>query len=266
MLLEMTSQIQGGWLGTWSAWKGRRWGVGGGVFWREEGEEPVRVCRPHTSPEAPHACMWCKVGRTIGGGFSKESTECPWKRARGKPLPENATFRRIRTFQNLYIPIFPWSLGYLAEMEPLTGGKKQECKSQPSFFLFSCRGWGLFCLGRCPWHVEILEPGIEPTPPQRVEPLQWQCWILNLLHCKGTPTTLLFLGVCGPEKERTFNCKRNNNYSMRLSNVNLNGSGICDLHNQCLLNQGGGPPKRNYSMSLMMTSPHNIKLCVDKKY
>lgn len=114
--------------------------------------------------------------------------------------------------------------------------------------------------------LEVPRPGIQRMPQQRPKLLQWQCWILNLLHCKGTPTTLLFLGVCGPEKERTFNCKRNNDYSMRLSNVNLNGSGICDLHNQCLLNQGGGPPKRNYSMSLMMTSPHNIKLCVDKKY
>lgn len=38
-----------------------------------------------------------------------------------------------------------------------------------------------------PWHVEILRPGIEPTPQERPEPLQWQCQIFKLWHYKGTP-------------------------------------------------------------------------------
>ena len=37
------------------------------------------------------------------------------------------------------------------------------------------------------WHVEVPEPGIEPVPQQRPEPLQQQCWILNPLHHKGNP-------------------------------------------------------------------------------
>ena len=32
-----------------------------------------------------------------------------------------------------------------------------------------------------PKHVEFPGPGIEPTPQQWPEPLQWQYWILNLL-------------------------------------------------------------------------------------
>ena len=47
------------------------------------------------------------------------------------------------------------------------------------FFCFFC-----FCFFLLyPQHVEIPRPGIE------LEPLQWQCWILNLLSHQGTPTS-----------------------------------------------------------------------------
>ena len=38
----------------------------------------------------------------------------------------------------------------------------------------------------CPEHVEVPWLGTEPEPKQLPELLQWQCWILNLLHHKGT--------------------------------------------------------------------------------
>lgn len=36
------------------------------------------------------------------------------------------------------------------------------------------------------WHVEVLVPGMEPMPPWRPKPLQWQYQILNPLCHKGT--------------------------------------------------------------------------------
>ena len=36
-------------------------------------------------------------------------------------------------------------------------------------------------------HVEVPELGSEPTPQQWPKPLQWQCWILNLLHQQRIP-------------------------------------------------------------------------------
>ena len=36
----------------------------------------------------------------------------------------------------------------------------------------------------CPHCAEVLGPGIEPTTQQQPESLQWQRWILNLLHHK----------------------------------------------------------------------------------
>ena len=35
--------------------------------------------------------------------------------------------------------------------------------------------------------MEVSGLGIESSPQQRPEPLQWQCWVLNLLCHKGTP-------------------------------------------------------------------------------
>ena len=46
----------------------------------------------------------------------------------------------------------------------------------------------LFCRGRGEaGHVEAPGPWVEPTPQQRPKPLQWQCWIFNLLCHKRTP-------------------------------------------------------------------------------
>ena len=37
------------------------------------------------------------------------------------------------------------------------------------------------------WHEEISRPETGPEPEQQPEALQWQHWVLNLLHHKGTP-------------------------------------------------------------------------------
>ena len=48
------------------------------------------------------------------------------------------------------------------------------------------------------WHVEVLGPRIEPLPQQRPEPLEWQHWILNPLHHKGTLWHFFLKGhTCG---------------------------------------------------------------------
>ena len=44
----------------------------------------------------------------------------------------------------------------------------------------------LFCFGPCPRYMEVPQPEIEPASQQWPKPLQWQCWILNLLHWKRT--------------------------------------------------------------------------------
>ena len=60
----------------------------------------------------------------------------------------------------------------------------------------------LFFILPCPWHVEVPVPGIEPTPQQPPEPLQWQRWILNPLHHERTLTytfdltSWLTLSIC----------------------------------------------------------------------
>ena len=51
------------------------------------------------------------------------------------------------------------------------------------FFFFSAS----VCFWLCPWHIEAPGPGIKPALHQRPKPLQWQCWILNLLCHQGTP-------------------------------------------------------------------------------
>ena len=43
------------------------------------------------------------------------------------------------------------------------------------------------------WHLEVLGPGIKPTPQQWPKPQQWQHWILNPLSHQGTPIFLFFL-------------------------------------------------------------------------
>ena len=78
-------------------------------------------------------------------------------------------------------PIGPlaWELPYA------TGAALKRKKKKRIFFCVCC----LFVLGGfwlCPQHVEFPEPGIKPVP-QRPEPLQWQCQILNLLSHRRTP-------------------------------------------------------------------------------
>ena len=41
-------------------------------------------------------------------------------------------------------------------------------------------------------HEEFPRPGIKPEPQQRLEPWQWQHWILKLLSHQGTPRTKFF--------------------------------------------------------------------------
>ena len=43
-------------------------------------------------------------------------------------------------------------------------------------------------------HMKFPRPGIKPVPQQPPKPLQWQGWILNLLHHRRTPTCLTFWG------------------------------------------------------------------------
>lgn len=38
-----------------------------------------------------------------------------------------------------------------------------------------------------PLHVAVPRPGIKAEPQQRPKPIQWQHWILNPMHPKGTP-------------------------------------------------------------------------------
>ena len=40
----------------------------------------------------------------------------------------------------------------------------------------------------CPQHVEIHRPGIKPVPQQWPKLLQWQHWILKLLHHRRAPS------------------------------------------------------------------------------
>ena len=94
-------------------------------------------------------------------------------------------------------------------LNPLNEASDQTCNLMvPSWICFRCATTGipwlffyfwtnnfvhlfLFCWAiflPCPWHAEVPGPGIEPMPQWRPKPLQWQHWILNPLHCKGTPT------------------------------------------------------------------------------
>ena len=63
--------------------------------------------------------------------------------------------------------------------------------------MYSTEGfWGVFflfvvfclfvCFWLCSWHVKFPRQGIEPTPQEQIKPLQWQCWILNVLPHKRT--------------------------------------------------------------------------------
>ena len=54
-----------------------------------------------------------------------------------------------------------------------------QCKSYRHNLLF-------FFFWLCPWHMEVPGPGIKPMPQQQPKLLQWQHWILNLLHHKQT--------------------------------------------------------------------------------
>ena len=73
--------------------------------------------------------------------------------------------------------------------------------------LKSCVPWGWLNLGQNqqdilkiasssffffqhPQHAEVLRPGIESMPQQWLQPMQWQCLILNPLSHTGTPTAL----------------------------------------------------------------------------
>ena len=44
----------------------------------------------------------------------------------------------------------------------------------------------------CLQHVEVSKPGNQNMPQQQPRPLQWQCWILNPLHHKGSPDFCVF--------------------------------------------------------------------------
>ena len=55
-----------------------------------------------------------------------------------------------------------------------------------------------FCLFVCffqphPKQMEVPRPGMEPTPQQQPQPLQWQCWVLSPLSHKRTPPFLKIL-------------------------------------------------------------------------
>ena len=47
-----------------------------------------------------------------------------------------------------------------------------------------------------PWHVEVPQPGIEPTPQLQPAPQLWQCKILNLLCSKGTSYFVFKCCIC----------------------------------------------------------------------
>ena len=52
--------------------------------------------------------------------------------------------------------------------------------------------FALFCLPHL-WHLEVLGPGIQPTPQQRPEPQLWQHQILNPLSHHETHRSFQFL-------------------------------------------------------------------------
>ena len=49
----------------------------------------------------------------------------------------------------------------------------------------------IFC-GWHPWHVEVPGPEAKPMPQQQPGPLQWQWWVLNLLHHRRTAAVEIF--------------------------------------------------------------------------
>ena len=49
-----------------------------------------------------------------------------------------------------------------------------------------------FSFGCASWHVEVPRPGTYLAPQKPPEPLQWQCWIINPLDHKGTPSFNFF--------------------------------------------------------------------------
>ena len=48
----------------------------------------------------------------------------------------------------------------------------------------------------CPQYMEVYGPGVKPVPQPQPKVLQWQCWILNLLRNKRTPSFQYFETSC----------------------------------------------------------------------
>ena len=55
-----------------------------------------------------------------------------------------------------------------------------------------------------PRHVEVPGPEIEPTPQQWLKPLWQQCWILNLLHHKGTSKKITYVNITTDLPRKVF--------------------------------------------------------------
>ena len=73
------------------------------------------------------------------------------------------------------------------------------------FFVCLFWGWGFFCLFLFLFFfLPCLQPGIEFSPQQRPEPLQWQCQILKSLSHQGTPVVIITFYSCSVEGKVVF--------------------------------------------------------------
>ena len=81
----------------------------------------------------------------------------------------------------MFLGIYPLLVGYLFCWHVIV------YSSLLRIFFFSFRPWLQ--------HVEIPGPGLELTPQQQPQPLQWQHWVLNPLCHKGTPLMILGISV-----------------------------------------------------------------------
>ena len=102
---------------------------------------------------------------------------------------ERGKYSCLLTFSNHDCPIEIKAESWLLWMVPLS--KKQNLVEIVKLLSFDFFIY-LFILPY-PRHVEVLGPGFKLTPQQRPKPLQWQCWILNSLHHKGTPKIYYFI-------------------------------------------------------------------------
>lgn len=68
-----------------------------------------------------------------------------------------------------------------------------------------------------PQHAEFPRPGIKPAPQQQLEPLHWQCQILNLLSHMGTPGP--WFSLLGGQNKGIVLVKAETNYHLSPFNI-----------------------------------------------